>query len=266
MSGGMSPQTYVQMAKHSAQLTHMGANLLKNMYQGRKFQKRADASKPPLVDQKEAGFLNEINMKRKNIDTGVGYAAQEREADQFTANAQANVMRAGGGDIGATMNGLLLAARMGGNMYNEGAVTQASQQQNMLTSMAGGLVSKIADRKMQLQLADRAQYLAQAMNHKQQANVQGTQLMNHILDTDAAGLGMMGGGTGTNQSVNGVAAKGAGGGGNSGGGGGGMMGGMMGGKSGGGGGMGLFSGNMSQFGSMGDLGGGGGFSSMPATV
>lgn len=204
--GGMGPQQYVQMAKHSAVTTYLAANALNNVRKGRKFQKKADASKPPLVDQQEASFLNDIQTRRKNIDTGVGYATQEREADQLTANTQANILKAGGGDVGSTINGLLLAARMGSNAYNEGALTQASQQQNMLTQIAGGLVQKIADRKMQLQLADRAQYLAQAMQYKQQAQQQGTQLLMHMLDTESAGLGgFMGGKPATTQSVNGVA-------------------------------------------------------------
>lgn len=223
--GGGMFSTYTQMAKHSAQTTHIAANMVKNFIKGRKAQKKADASKPPLVDQQEAAFLNDIQMRRKNIDTGVGYATQEREADQLTANIQANVLKAGGGDIGATINGLLLAARMGGEQYNQGALTQASQQQNMYTQMAGGLVSKIADRKMQLQLADRAQYLAQAMNYKQQSQAQGTQLLNHMLDTDSAGLSGLGSGSGTKQSINGSNA-----GGTQGGGGGGMLQGITGGK------------------------------------
>lgn len=201
--GGGMFSTYVKMAKHSAQTTHIAANAVRNFVKGRKAQKMADASKPPLVDQSEAAFLNDIQMRRKNIDTGVGYATQEREADQLTANTQNNIMKAGGGDVGATINGLLLAARMGGQQFNEGALTQASQQQNMYTQMANGLVGKIADRKMQLQLADRAQYLAQAMNYKQQAQAQGTQLLNHMLDTDSAGLSGFGGGSGTKQSING---------------------------------------------------------------
>lgn len=201
MQGNMW-STYGKMMKHGTQTMYIGANVLSNYIKGRKYQKKADAAKPPLVDQQEASFLNDIQMRRKNIDTGVGYATQERQADQLTAETQGNVLKAGGGDVGATINGLMLAARMGSQAFNEGAVTQASQQQNMYTQMAGGLVSKIADRKMQLQLADRAQYLAQAMNYKQQSQAQMTQLVNHMMDTDSAGLSGFGSGSGTNQDLN----------------------------------------------------------------
>lgn len=240
MAGNMM-STYVKMAKHSAQTTHIAANAVRNFYRGRKEQKLADASKPPLVDQGEASFLQDIQNRRNNIDTGVGYASAEREADQLTANTQQNILRASGGDSGAAINGLLLAARMGGQQYNQSAVTQQAQQQNFLTSTAGTLVGKIADRKLQLQLADRAQHMAAAANYKQQAQAQGTQLLNHILDTDSAGLSGFGSGSGTSQKINGVGGGGASGGGAAAGtssGGGGMMSSMMGGggASGGGGG------------------------------
>ncbi len=202
--GGNMFSTYVKMAKHSAMTTHIGASAMRNYFRGRKAQKRADASKPPLVDKGEASFLQDIENRRNNIDTGVGYASAEREADQLTANTQANILKASGGDTGAAINGLLLAARMGGQQFNQSAVTQGAQQQNFLTNMAGGLVGKIADRKMQLQLADRAQYLAQAMQYKQQAQQQGTQLLTHMLDTDSAGLSGFGKGSGTNQGINGT--------------------------------------------------------------
>lgn len=205
MAGNMTG-TYVQMAKHSAMTTHLGTSAIRDFYRGKKYQKKADAAKPPLVDQGEASFLQDIENRRNNIDTGVGYASAERQADQLTANTQSNILKASGGDTGAAINGLLLAARMGGQQYNDSAVTQQAQQQNFLTQTAGGLVNKIADRKLQLQLADRAQYLAQAMQYKQQAQQMGTQLLTHMLDTDSAGLGgMMGGGKkATTQKINGV--------------------------------------------------------------
>jgi hypothetical protein len=195
---------WLQWIKHGTQTTHMALETGNSFLKARKYQKKADAAKPPLVDQQEAGFLDEINMKRKNLDTGVGYAAGERQADQTVANTQNMMSKVAGGDLGASINSMLLAARMGAQQYSD-VFANSQNTQNMLTQMAGGLVSKIADRRMQLQLADRAQYLAQAMNYRQQAHAQGTALINHLNDTDSAGLGMMGGGSGsgTKQSFNG---------------------------------------------------------------
>jgi hypothetical protein len=119
--------------------------------QAMKLKKKADAAFPDLVDANQAGYLAEINQKKRSIETGADFAEGMKAIDQTNAGTNDALVRASGGDVGATMQGILQAQAGAGQAKNN-VLAQGQQQQFNYESAAGQLQNLIAMRKATLQL------------------------------------------------------------------------------------------------------------------
>jgi hypothetical protein len=80
--------------------------------------------------------------------------------DSTTAGTQNGILSAGGGNVGGTMQALLSAQRNAGDAQNQ-VLANGEQQNNAVTGMYGELLNKVAARKMQLQLMQHDELMAQ---------------------------------------------------------------------------------------------------------
>jgi len=140
-----------------AQVGLAGGQLLAGLLGG----KRAQAATPPGEDPELRVFLNEIQQRRKELETGAGFQTQRRLIGQQLATTQRGIVRAGGGATGATISGLARAQRVAGTQLGE-VLGQAEQRQLFLTQMAGQIIGDIGQRKLELQLLERGQALAES--------------------------------------------------------------------------------------------------------
>lgn len=127
---------------------------------------KANASLPGLIDPNQAAFAAELAQKRKALDTGAEYASGLNAVDQTTANTQDAITKVTGGDVGGTVQGLLQAERVGGAGKNE-VVAQGAKNQLVYNNMYQELMNKIAARKLQLQMYQSQQALAQGTQEHQ---------------------------------------------------------------------------------------------------
>lgn len=155
-------------------------------FQARKLKKEADALVPPLMDPNQAAFLSELNQKRKSIETGADFAAGMNMLNASNAGTNDAIVRAGGGDVGGTMQGLLRSQRTSDDARNN-LLAQGANEQMAYNSMYGEFLNKIAARKLQLGLYKSQQARAEWAAKKKDANAN--------LMAGMAGLtGMNGGG------------------------------------------------------------------------
>lgn len=126
---------------------------------------QADKMMPAQADPRQISLLNEIDQKRRALDVGSEYAAGSREIGQGLAGTQDRLAQVTGGDVGGTMAGLLKAQRGAGTATNN-MLAQGQQNQRFFTTAGENLLSRIAQRKMDLQLMDRAQKLTEGMEAK----------------------------------------------------------------------------------------------------
>lgn len=60
----------------------------------------------PLTDPLQVSILNNLLAQKRRLETGAAYQAQQDEIRQLGREAMNNVMKLGGGNIGASMSGL----------------------------------------------------------------------------------------------------------------------------------------------------------------
>jgi hypothetical protein len=125
-----------------------------------RLKKKAEAAFPELVDPKQASFLAELAQKKKSIDTGADFASGMQQIDTTNAGTNDAVIKAGGGDVGATMQGLL-EAQMGAGIAKNNVLAQGQQQQYAYTNSYEDMLDKMSARKLQLQLLRNNQLNAQ---------------------------------------------------------------------------------------------------------
>lgn len=163
-----------------------------------------DAQAPPATDPQQLEFLNELQQKKRSINTGTEFDNQEKEAQQGLAQTQQNIANAAGGDVGDTIAGFNKAQRVYGNNLDD-ILAKGAQNEKFFSTMAGDMLNRISDRKYQLQIADYNQKLAQSKQSEQDAggviNAAGAKsgyggLMKHLWDNAARQTNSSGGRTG----------------------------------------------------------------------
>lgn len=137
--------------------------------QANKLKKQADSEIPGMVDPNQAGFLSELQQKRKSLDTGAGYAAGQEAINSSTAGTNEALVRATGGDVGGTIQALLQSQKNAG-IANNNLYAQGAQQQMAYTGMYNQLNNAIAARKLQLGLYRSQQDRAEWAQKQQMAN------------------------------------------------------------------------------------------------
>lgn len=157
-SAGKMAKTGLSLA--SGAIQSFKANKLKN---------EADASRPDLVDPNLSSYLTELAQKKKSLETGAEMASSLRNIDQTTAGTQENLTNVTGGDSGGTIQAMLQAQMMGSRAKND-ALASGQRNQLALNSFYDKTLNRIADQKLQLQLQNSQQKMAEWSKMKQSAN------------------------------------------------------------------------------------------------
>ena len=146
----------------------LATGLIQNI-QADKLKKQSASAAPELTDPNQAAFLAELNQKRKSLASGASYGAGMQQADLTQAATNQAIVNGAGGDSGATIQGLLQAQQVSGNIKNQ-TLVNGEQQQLAYDSAYGTQLNKIAARKMQLQYGEQQQRLAEWAKKKQFAS------------------------------------------------------------------------------------------------
>jgi hypothetical protein len=144
-------QKGVDVSKRSTQAGVSGITSLVQQIQANKLKKKADAAFPELVDPNQAGYLAELNQKRRSIETGADFAAGMQSVNAAQAGTNEAITRAAGGDVSGTMQALL-QAQAGASAAKNQVLAQGQNQQMQYNTLYGDLLDQIAGRKMHLQL------------------------------------------------------------------------------------------------------------------
>lgn len=130
---------------------------------------RAKRLEPPREDVEQRQFLNEIQRQRRALRTGVAFRQTERELRQQQAGAARGALRTGRGDLLARLT-----------RQTQGALGEAAareEQRGMqLTQLAGDLLGKISQRRLDLARTAQSKEEARAAGLRREAfgNVLGT--------------------------------------------------------------------------------------------
>lgn len=173
--------------------------------QAMRLKKKADAAFPELVDPNQAGYMAELNQKRKSIETGADFSEGMQAIDTTNAATNDALTRVTGGDVGGTIQALLQSERAAGDSKNR-VLAQGQAQQMNYDQAYGNILDQIAGRKLQLQMA-RSQQLRAEWDRKSklasanlQAGMAGLVPGGNSNPQPAAQLGGGAGGNGLNVS------------------------------------------------------------------
>lgn len=127
----------------------------------RKQKKAEDAQNIALNDPLEQKRLAALNQAVKNVSSGTDALTQNKisELNKVGAQTQNAVSKVSGGDVGATMQGLLQAQRNTQVGVND-AVSNRSQLP-AFQSLAGTLAAAMSQKRLELGLLDRNQQTAE---------------------------------------------------------------------------------------------------------
>lgn len=130
---------------------------------------RAKRLEPPREDVEQRQFLNEIQRQRRGLRTGVAFRQTQRELRQQQAGAARGALRTGRGDLLARLT-----------RQTQGALGEAAAREEQrgfqLTQLAGDLLGRISQRRLDLARTAQSKEEARAAGLRREAfgNVLGT--------------------------------------------------------------------------------------------
>lgn len=132
------------------------------MISGAMKKRQAKAMPMPEQDPNMVAMLAEINQKRRALEQGTGLEADllKKQVGQGLAQTQKNILSAGGGDVGATMQGLNSANQAAGLAYAQGSQALL-QKQGMYQQLANQMAADQAQRQFEVQQSNRLQRMAE---------------------------------------------------------------------------------------------------------
>lgn len=139
---------------------------------GAKQNKANKAQQIPLVDPMEQERLSKLEQQRKSLMAGTDAITQNNidQINKGTASVQNAITKNTGGDVSATLNGLLSAQKNAQTNINN-AVAQGAQRLPYFDSASGNLLSRIAQRRLELQLLKRGQDLVDNETSQKSNNI-----------------------------------------------------------------------------------------------
>jgi hypothetical protein len=149
------------------ELASLGAGL-GNEVQGIADTGKAKKDKLPLEDPYQIGLMNDLKRKQKSLENGTAYQSQQDLVKQAGYKAMDNIVKITGGNIGTTVAALNSAQRATGKNMNE-LFTEMSEEGFKMDTLMEDLVSKIANRKLQIQGYEKSQANVTAAQEKQNA-------------------------------------------------------------------------------------------------
>lgn len=130
------------------------------MLSGLSSKKSAEGYFPSYQDPKQMALLAEIGQKKKSLETGADFAEALRGINQAQGATQAGIIKATGGDVGGTIQGLLQSERTTANARNQ-AYAQGAGQQMAYNSLYSNLLNNIEARDLQLRMQQSQQKMAE---------------------------------------------------------------------------------------------------------
>jgi len=169
-SGGKSSGGGASSGTGSAVGAGMGiATGLLQQFQANKLKKQADSAFPSLVDPAQAGFLAELDQKRRSIETGAAFQSGMDAIDETNAGTNAAIVKTTGGDVGSTIQSLLQAQRGAAGAKNQ-VLAQGQSKQFQYDSLYKNMMDQISARQLQLQMAKSGQARAEWASKQQGAS------------------------------------------------------------------------------------------------
>lgn len=167
-------------AKVGAQIGTGAGQLISGLISGGKGQQAG----PPSEDPELRRFLNEIDRRRKTFETGAAFQVGKRELRQQQAATQQGILRASGGASGAAISGLARSQRGTQTAFNE-LIGRGEARQDQMTQLFGNVLNRIAQRRLELSLAEQAKQEARQASSQRQGTA-------NILQGVARGLPVQG--------------------------------------------------------------------------
>jgi hypothetical protein len=132
------------------------------------------AKMPPLEDPSQVAYLDELNRKRKALNSGADYNYQlaNQQAQKGLATTQNAVLKSGS-DIGSVLTGLNMAQQNAGNQMNN-ATSYLLNKQEAADKAYGESIDAIAARKLSLQFN---QYLQALRTNSESSQAGGQNMM-----------------------------------------------------------------------------------------
>ena len=127
----------------------------------------AQAMIVPEVDWRQQQVYDDLQQKKRGLETGSAYAPQQAAITQQGLGAINAVTGATGGDVGATIDAIAKVNRGTGRTMNElygGMNNENIQLQGLIANTA----QQMSERSYQILAAEKAQAMADAMKRKQQ--------------------------------------------------------------------------------------------------
>jgi hypothetical protein len=149
------------------ELASLGAGL-GNEVQGIVDTGKAKKQQLPLTDPYQIGLMNDLKRKQKSLENGTAYQSQQDLVKQAGYKAMDNIVKITGGNIGTTVAALNSAQRATGKNMNE-LFTEMSEEGFKMDTLMEGLVTKIANRKLEIQEYEKGQANVTATQDKQNA-------------------------------------------------------------------------------------------------
>lgn len=138
------------------------------MAQAGSAKKQAANLLPDLYDPNQLAMLSEVNQLRKSYNSGSAFSNDMSSIDANTAATQEQIARAASGDIGATLSGLLMS-QGAANAAKNTVLARGDTNRSYYNTFASDLQNKIAQRALELNLAQRSQKLAEWAQNSQDA-------------------------------------------------------------------------------------------------
>ena len=133
---------------------------------------------PSTEDPGQTARLLEVDRIAKNIQAGADTATQTQlgQIAESTAATQSRLGRATGGNVGATTDAMLKAQRVGGQQSNQ-AIAQGQSRLPFFMNLGQQIANRAEQRKLELELLDRAQTSAETAQDQKEGNVNANALM-----------------------------------------------------------------------------------------
>ena len=127
---------------------------------------------PGLEDPGQTARLLEVDRISKNIQAGTDVATQQAltKGQETVAATQSRLSRVTGGNVGATVDALLKAQRAGGAAANQ-AIAQGQTRLPFFMNLGQQIANRAEQRKLELQLLERAQLSAEAAQAQKEQKV-----------------------------------------------------------------------------------------------
>jgi hypothetical protein len=121
---------------------------------------QADRLQPPLYDPQQLALLDEINHRRRSLQTGSAYAGQMAAIDSTTAGVNQAITELAGGNTSSAIQGLLASQSNAARAKNQ-VLGQEGEETQFYSQLGVNMQGMVSQRALELQLAQQSQKRAE---------------------------------------------------------------------------------------------------------